>query len=100
MVFAAAATAAAAAPDDAPAAVRVTTAAVTERIELPRTAAPIKLVVDHFGARFELRVARGAAALAARVASHAGTVCPKVAVTAAGVELRCRTRRFDVVLTA
>jgi hypothetical protein len=85
--------------DDGPAAVRVTTALVTERIELPHTPAPVRLVLDPLAARFELRVARGAAPLAARVASHAGTVCPKVVVIDGGVELRCRTRRFDAWLS-
>src|SRR5205814_8938620 len=45
-----------------------------------------------------LRVARGAAPLAARIARHAGMICPKVTIVDGGVELRCRTRRLDAVL--
>jgi hypothetical protein len=101
LIFAAAAAAAprAAPADEGPQAVRVTTAAVAERIQLPHTRAPIELIVDPLSARLELRAGRDAAALAARVATHAGNICPKVIVKTTGVELRCRTRRFDASIT-
>src|SRR5581483_1959619 len=86
--------------DDGPAAVGVTTSLKKERIELPRPAAAIRLTAEPLAARFQLRAARGAASLVARVASHAGAICPKVVVIDGGVELRCRTRRFAAALSS
>jgi hypothetical protein len=82
-----------------PPAVRLTTAAVTERIPLPRLRGPVELEVDALAQRIRLRAPRDAAALGARLGAHTGAVCPKVSVQAGVVELSCRTRRFEARLS-
>ena len=88
-----------AAVDKGPVGVRVTTSLVAERIPLAPLSGPIELVVDSLGARIELRMKKPQPALVAEVARHAGSICDQVSVIATGVELRCRTRRFDAVMS-
>jgi hypothetical protein len=82
-----------------PPAVRLTTAAVTERIPLPRLRGPVELEVDALAQRIRIRAPRDAAALGVRFGAHTGAVCPKVSVQAGVVELGCRTRRFEARLS-
>ncbi|HET6282755.1 MAG TPA: hypothetical protein VFH73_17460 [Polyangia bacterium] len=84
---------------DEPQAVRVTTTLVAERIPIGPLRGSIELEVNALGARIEVRAPRDAAAVAARVSAGAGTVCPRVTAKPYGVELRCRTRRLDAIIT-
>jgi hypothetical protein len=85
--------------DKGPLGVRVTTSLSAERIPLAPLSGPIELVVDSLGSRVELRMKKPQPALVAVVARHAGSICPHVSAIATGVELRCRTRRFDAVMS-
>ena len=89
----------AAADDKGPIGVNVTTAIATERIPLEPARGPIDIVSDPYAARIELRGQQPQPQLAARIALHAGTICPTVKVIGNAVELTCRTRRFEAVLT-
>src|SRR6185295_14634493 len=82
---------------DEPRVSRLTTAETSERIPLPKMRGPVELSVDAFARQIRLRApaAKDAVALAARLSSHAGAVCPKVAVRDGGVELTCRSRHID-----
>ena len=79
--------------------VTVQTAVVAERVPLPRPHGPLKLIVDSLAARLQIVAPRDRAAVAGRVAAHANWICPKIVERPDGVELRCRTRHLDAVLT-
>ena len=89
----------AASDDKGPVGVHLTTSTVAERIPLLPLRGPIELVADPFGARIELRTVKPQPALAAQIAKHAGSICPRVTTIAGGIELRCRTRRFEAILS-
>jgi hypothetical protein len=89
----------AASDDKGPVGVHLTTSTVAERIPLLPLRGPIELVADPLGARIELRTMKPQPALAAQIASHAGSICPAVTTIAGGIELRCRTRRFEAILS-
>ena len=89
-----------AAPDDkGPLGVNVTTAISSERIALEPLRGPIDIVADPYAGRIELRMKKAQPQLAAQIAHHAGAICPTVKTIGATVELTCRTRRFEAVLT-
>ncbi len=75
------------------------TAEVVERIPLPRTKVPVTLVVAPLDATVTLVAGKDAPALAGRIAAHAGELCPKLVVQVDRIELSCRSRRIDAVLT-
>jgi len=80
--------------------VRLTMAATAERIPLPPLHGLVELTVDALSRSIRLRPTKDApTALAAKLAAHAGAVCPKVTVREGGVELTCRSRRVEAQLT-
>ncbi len=89
----------AAADDPGPIGVNVTTAIATERIPLEPLRGSIDIVADPYAGRIELRAEKPQPRLAAQIAQHAGTICPTVKTIGNAVELTCRTRRFEAVLT-
>jgi hypothetical protein len=89
----------AASDDKGPVGVHLTTSMAAERIPLQPLRGPIELVADPFGARIELRTTKPQPALAAQISNHAGSICPTVTTIAGGIELRCRTRRFEAILS-
>jgi len=90
---------AAAAAPDGPMGVTVQTATVAERVPLPRARGPLKLIVDSLSARLQVVAPRDRAAVASRIAAHANWICPKIVDRPDGVELRCRTRHLDAVIS-
>jgi hypothetical protein len=90
----------AASDDKGPLGVHLTTSVVTERIPLTPLRGPIQLLADPLGARIELRMAKPQPALAAQMLRHAGEICATVTVISTGIELRCRTRRFEAILSS
>ncbi|HET6149050.1 MAG TPA: hypothetical protein VFH68_16040 [Polyangia bacterium] len=78
---------------------KLTTSIVAERIPLVPLRGPIEIVVDPLGARIVLRTAKPQPALAAQVTRHAGEICSKVLAIGTTIELRCRTRRFEAILS-
>ena len=90
---------AAAAAPDGPMGVTMQTAVVAERVPLPRAHGPLKLIVDSLAARLQIVAPRDRAAVSSRIAAHANWICPKIVDRPDGVELRCRTRHLDAVIS-
>ncbi len=86
--------------DKGPVGVHVTTATAAERIPLSPLRGPIDLVADPYGGRIELRTQKPQPALAAQVSRHAGMICPTVKLNGSVIELTCRTRRFEALLSS
>ncbi len=89
----------AAADDKGPIGVNVTTAIATERIPLEPLRGAIDIVADPYAGRIELRSKTPQPQLAAKIAHHTSALCPKVKMLGNAIELTCRTRRFEAVLT-
>jgi len=66
-----------------------------ERVPLPTAAKGIELLLEPLAGTIELRNTPHPTLLAQRMAASAGQICPQVEPTAAGVLVRCRTRRLD-----
>jgi hypothetical protein len=92
----------AAASRDEPQGVRLTTAATTERIPLPKLRGPVQLTVDALSRRIRLVPSKkdNATALAAKLRAHVGMLCPTVTVAGGAVELGCRSRRVEAQLSS
>lgn len=85
---------------EAPKPVRLTMAATAERIPLPPLHGLVELTVDALSRTIRLRPTKDTpTGLAAKLAAHAGAVCPKVTVREGAVELACRSRRIEGQLT-
>jgi hypothetical protein len=87
------------ADDKGPLGVNVTTARASERIALEPLRGPIDIVADPYAGRIELRSQKPQPRLVAQIAHHAGAICPTVKAIGSTIELTCRTRRFEAVLT-
>jgi hypothetical protein len=87
--------------DAPPPGLRLTISATTERIPLARTREPIQLSLDALGRKIRLKTSKkdNPKALAARIATHVGMLCPRVEVKDGVVELGCRSRRIEAQLT-
>lgn len=88
-------------PHDQPQGVRLTTAATTERIPLPKLRGPVTMTVDALMRRIRLTPSRQdrAETLATKLRAHVGMLCPTVNVVGGAVELGCRSRRMEAELT-
>ncbi len=92
---------AAAPTKEPPPPVRLTMSATAERLPLPALHGHVELTVDALSRVIRLRPSKGkdnATALAAKLAAHAGALCPRVTVRDGAVELTCRSHRIEAQL--
>lgn len=80
-------------------ALRLATAEVVERIQLPRITGPIALEVAPLDKLVTLRLPKDAVVAGGRIASSVGALCRKVTIKQDRVELECRSRRIDAAVT-
>jgi hypothetical protein len=76
----------------------VTTVSAAERIPLPRLRGPIEVHTDALRATVILTAPRDLGALAARVSSGLGNICPRWEVDGGRILLRCRTRQISAAI--
>lgn len=69
-----------------------------ERLPLPKVRGSVELRVDPLRSMIALGAPRDLSALAAKVSSGIGSICPKWEVTDGRVVLRCRTRRIEAAI--
>lgn len=79
-------------------ALRLTTAATSERVDLAPIAGEVTLEVMPLDATIRLRMRANTSVVAARIAAAAGQICPNVRAEKDFVELRCRTPQLDATL--
>jgi hypothetical protein len=77
---------------------RLPTVAVAERIPLPRGLVVRSWSTEALQATIELRPARDAAQLAARIAAAGSRICPEATIAEGRVILHCRSPRIDADL--
>ena len=76
----------------------VTTVATAERILMPKLRGPAEVHVDALRSTVEITAPRDLGAVAARISSGLGSICPRWEVEGSRILLRCRTRQIAAEL--
>lgn len=79
-------------------ALRLATAATSERVDIAPLAGDVELEVVPLDALINLHMRGNTSAVAARIAAAAGQICPDVRSRKGTIELRCRTTQLDATL--
>ena len=75
----------------------VSTVATVERILMPKLRGPAEVQVDALRATVQITAPRDLGAVAAKISSGLGELCPRWEVDGARILLRCRTRQLEAM---